>query len=163
MAGPDHTRSKAVHKLVDNVVGAMVAASGEDLPADVFLHYFADGSAFKKIGFAPGGTLEVWKPLADVAGENGGEVWLNSTVRRLTFGSDGLVDGAVVDRDGASVTVRARVVVSDIGPLATVALADAGDLPSGYADEVRRATDPAASLPSTSPARSHWRNSTGSR
>jgi phytoene dehydrogenase-like protein len=136
--------SKTVHKFVDNIVGAMFAASGDDLPADVFLQYFTEGSAFKKIGLAPGGTIEVWKPLADVVTEHGGEVWLNSTVQKLTFGSDGLADGAVIDRDGTSVTVRARVVVSNTGPLATVGLAGAGHLPSGYAEEVRRATDPAA-------------------
>jgi phytoene desaturase len=138
------TRSKTVHKFVDNIVGAMFAASGADLPADVFLHYFAEGSAFKKIGLAPGGTIEVWKPLADVVTEHGGEVWLNSTAAKLTFGPDGLADGAVIDHDGTSATVRAGVVVSDIGPLATVGLAGAGHLPSGYADDVRRATDPAA-------------------
>jgi phytoene dehydrogenase-like protein len=138
------TRNKAIHRLVDNIVGAMFAASGDDLPGEVFLHYFAEGSAFKKIGFAPGGTIEVWKPLADVVVENGGQVWLNSTVRRLTFSPDGRVNGAVIDRAGESVTVTARVVVSDAGPLATVALAGPENLPAGYADEVRRATDPAA-------------------
>jgi phytoene dehydrogenase-like protein len=138
------TRSKTVHKLVDNVVGAMFAASGEDLPADVFLHYFAQGSAFKKIGFAPGGTIEVWKPLADAVVENGGQVWLNSTVKQLTIGAHGQVDGAIVERDGEHLTVRAKVVVSDIGPLATVALAGADNLPPGYADRVARATDPSA-------------------
>jgi phytoene dehydrogenase-like protein len=138
------TRSKTIHGFVDNITGAMFAASGDDLPADVFLHYFAEGSAFKKIGLAPGGTIEVWKPLAEVVTENGGEVWLDSTVRQLTFGSDGLVSGAVIDRDGASVTVRAQVAVSDIGPLATVGLAGAEHLPDGYPDAVRRASDPAA-------------------
>jgi phytoene dehydrogenase-like protein len=138
------TRNKAVHKLVDNVVGAMFAASGDDLPADVFLHYFVNGSAFKTIGLAPGGTIEVWKPLADVVTENGGQVWLNSTVSKLTIGHDGLVDGAIVERDGASVVVRARMVVSDVGPLATVALAGEDNLPPGYTQDVRRVTDPSA-------------------
>lgn len=138
------TRNKSVHKLVNNVVGAMFAASGDDLPADVFVDYFAEGSAFKKIGFAPGGTIEVWKPLADVIVENGGEVWLNSTVRSLTFGTDNLVNGAVIDHGGTPVTVQAPVVVSNTGPLATAELAGVENLPSGYLDEVRHATDPAA-------------------
>jgi phytoene dehydrogenase-like protein len=138
------TRSKTIHKFVDNMTGAMFAASGEDLPADVFLYYFAKGSAFKKIGLAPGGTIEVWQPLADVVTENGGEVWLNSTVRQLTFGPDGLVNGAVIDRAGTTVTVRARVAVSNAGPLATVGLIDPARLPGGYPEQVRRATDPAA-------------------
>jgi phytoene dehydrogenase-like protein len=138
------TRNKLIHGFVGNMTGAMFAAHGDDLPADVFLYYFTEGSAFKKIGLAPGGTIEVWKPLADVVTEHGGEVWLNSTVRELTFGPDGLVNGAVIDRDGKPVTVRARVAVSNAGPLATVGLAGAGHLPDGYPERVRKATDPAA-------------------
>jgi phytoene dehydrogenase-like protein len=138
------TRSKTIHRLVGNVVRAMFAASGDDLPADVFLHYFTKGSAFKKIGFAPGGTIEVWKRLAAVVEAAGGEVWLNSTVKKLTFSSDGLIDGAEIDHAGESVTVSTRIVVSNAGPLATVELVGAENLPDGYGSSVAKATDPSA-------------------
>jgi len=138
------TRSKRIHKLVDNVNGAMFAACNGDLPADVFLHYFSKKSSFKKIGLAPGGTIEVWKPLVSVVEAGGGEVWLNSSVTRLTFSPDGLVSGAEIDHNGSPVAISARVVVSNVGPLATVKLAGAENFPKGYAESVTKATDPAA-------------------
>lgn len=138
------TRSKTIHRLMDNVVGAMFAASGNDLPADVFLHYFTKGSAFKQIGFAPGGTIEVWKPLVAVIEAAGGEVWLNSRVKKLTLSPDGQIDGAQIDRAGVTVTVSTRVAVSNAGPLATVELVGAENLPDGYAHSVAQATDPSA-------------------
>lgn len=138
------TTNRSIHTMVDNVLGAMFAARGDDLPADVFLHYFTNGSSFKKIGLAPGGTIEVWKPLVSIIEANGGEVWLNSTVTKLTFSAEGLVDGAEIDRAGEPVTVSTRFAVSNAGPLATVKLAGAENFPEGYADSVTKATDPAA-------------------
>lgn len=138
------TRNKSVHGLMNNVVGAMFAASTDDFPADVFLHYFTKGTSFKKIGLPPGGTIEVWKPLIGVIKAGGGEVWLNSKVSRLTFSSEGLVNGVVIDRGGRSETVSTRIAVSNVGPLATVKLAGAENFPDGYAEQVEQATSPAA-------------------
>jgi phytoene dehydrogenase-like protein len=141
------THNKRIHNLADNIAGAFFAAAGSDLPAEVFLAYLSKGSAFKKIGFAPGGTIEVWKPFAEYVAERGGQVWLNSTVESLTFAGDGTVSGALIrrdDRNGAQVTVSAGAVISDIGPLATGQLAPPEALPAGYLDDVRAKTDPSA-------------------
>jgi phytoene dehydrogenase-like protein len=53
------TRSSTIHGMVDNVLGAMFAARGDDIPANVLLHYFSKDTSFKKIGFPPGGTIEI--------------------------------------------------------------------------------------------------------
>ena len=138
------TRSKAVHGLIDNTIGAMFAASADDLPADVFLHYFTQDSSFKKIGMPPGGTIEVWKPLAAVIEKAGGEVWLDSAVSRLTFGPEALVNGAIIDRPDGSVNVSCHMAVSNAGPLATVKMGGAENFPAGYAEEIERWSAPAA-------------------
>jgi phytoene dehydrogenase-like protein len=138
------TRNRQVHRLVDNVAGAFFAAAGGDLPAEVFLHYMTEGSAFKKIGYAPGGTVEVWNPLARYVEKAGGEVWLNSPAIRLIPGKDGLISGAEINRQGSKVAVGARVVVSNIGPLNTIRLAGDETFSSAYAEDVERSTDGAA-------------------
>ena len=141
------THNKAIHNLADNIAGAFFAAAGSDLPAEVFLAYLSKGSAFKKIGFAPSGTIEVWKPCADYVAQRGGQVWLSSTVESLTVSQDGTVNGAVVRRDdryGEPITVSAAAVISDIGPLATAQLAPSDALPAGYLEDVRAKTDPSA-------------------
>lgn len=138
------TKSKPVHALVDNVLGGFFAATGQDVPADIFIEYMTNGSAFKNLGFPLGGTIEVWKPLVDAIEARGGEVWLNSNVTQLRFGEDGKVVGAKIDRDGTTTEVQTDVVVSNAGPLNTVRLAGADNLPDGYAAEVERKTDGAA-------------------
>jgi len=139
------TRSKAVHGLIDNTIGAMFAASADDFPADVFVHYFTQDTSFKKIGMPPGGTIEVWKPFISVIEAAGGEIWLNSNVSRLTFGPDGLVDGAIIERHGGrKVNVTCHVAVSNAGPSATVRLGGANKFPRGYAEQIERWSDPAA-------------------
>ncbi|KUI34258.1 hypothetical protein AU194_18110 [Mycobacterium sp. GA-2829] len=138
------SRNRELHNLVDNLVGSIFAASGADLPAEAFLAYMSEGSAFKKVGFAPGGTIEVWKPFAEYVVERGGEVWLNSKVESLTVNTGGTVDGAVIRPREDPVTVSARVVISDIGPLATAELIPQAALPAGYLDEVRENNDPSA-------------------
>jgi phytoene dehydrogenase-like protein len=138
------TRSKAIHGLLDNAIGAMFAANCEIFHADVFLHYFTKDTSFKKFGLPPGGTIEVWKPLVDVVKEKGGEVWLRSTVKQLVFSDDGLVSGVMIERDGTTTLVSCNLVVSNIGPLQTASLADEACFPRGYVQSVRDATNPAA-------------------
>jgi len=138
------TRSRRIHELVDNVCGAFFAGSGEDVPADVFLFCLTKGTSFKSIGFPVGGTIEVWKGLTDYVESKGGEVWLNSAAKQLLFGSNGLVNGAEIDRNGESITVHADVVISNIGPLNTVRVAGAENFPAGYAESVQSATAGAA-------------------
>jgi phytoene dehydrogenase-like protein len=138
------TRSKHIHGLVDNVCGAFFAGAGSDVPADVFLYCLTKGTSFKNIGYTVGGTIEVWKGLAAYIERNGGEVWLNSPVKRLLFGADGLVRGAEIEHDGQIVTVSADVAISNVGPLNTVLLGGAENFPAGYAESVEKATDGAA-------------------
>jgi len=135
------TRNSAVHGLVDNVCGSFFAATGDDLPADVFLHYTSEGSAFKKLGFAPGGTIEVWKPLADYVTSHNGEVWLDSPVTKILVDETGRARGALVRHDGETVRVRADAVVSNVGPAHTVRLAGPVSFPPGYAETVSREAD----------------------
>jgi phytoene desaturase len=138
------TRSKRIHNLVDNVCGAFFAGSGEDVLAEVFLFCLTQGTSFKSIGYTVGGTIEVWKGLSNWIESQGGEVWLNSPVKRLIFGSDGLVSGAEIEHEGQTVSVSVDVVVSNVGPLNTVRIAGAENFPVGYAESVEKATDGAA-------------------
>ncbi|KAJ3533984.1 hypothetical protein NM208_g7745 [Fusarium decemcellulare] len=139
------TSSPTIHNIIDNVLGSMFAARGDVVPAEVLLHYFSKDTSFKKIGLAKGGTIEIWKPLAHYVQNNGGQVWLNSTVSELTFSPDGLVTGALIQReDGSQAQVSSKLTVSNIGPLGTAQLAGLDQLPRGYVDRIERWNNPAA-------------------
>lgn len=138
------TCNKDIHGLVDNVCGAFFAGAGSDVPAEVLLHCLTKGTSFKNIGFTVGGTIEVWKGLTNYVQANGGEIWLNSSVKRLLFDSNGLVCGAEIEHNGEMVIVETKVTISNIGPLNTVRLVNSEHFTVGYAEAVERATAGAA-------------------
>jgi phytoene dehydrogenase-like protein len=138
-----YTRNETVQGVFRNMCASVFAVGSEELPARVFLTYFTRKSAFKKFGFAPDGTIGPMSALADVVPLHGGEVWLNSSVRSIRT-ADGLVTGVEVERDGRSVEVDCRFVVSDVGPAATAELCP--DLPTDYRDEMRAKYRPCAMI-----------------
>jgi phytoene dehydrogenase-like protein len=139
------TRSEAVHGIFRSMCGSVFAVGADELPARVFLTYFSRKSAFKTFGFCPQGTIGIWESLAKTIIAAGGQVWLRSEVRSLIV-ENGLVTGAVIQRDGQAERLGARVVISDAGPAATVRLVGDRNLPPGYTDSVKRADRPCAMI-----------------
>jgi phytoene desaturase len=154
------TRNESVQGIFRNMCASVFAVSSEELPARVFLTYFTRKSAFKRFGFHPEGTIGLWRALAEVVERHGGEVRLNTevvslevvegqarrVVLRSTSGASeaGGVEGAGGEGDGQA--VRARVVVSDIGPAGTVRLVGPEFLGDEYLASVKRADRPAAMI-----------------
>ena len=137
-----YTKNESVHGMFRNMCGSIFAVSSEELPARVFLTYMTRKSAFKRFGFHPEGTIGIWKALAAAIERDGGQVRLSTEVESLET-----IDGAVTEAVLAGgERVRARVVISNIGPAATVRLLGEGALDEDYLAEVKRADRPAAMI-----------------
>jgi phytoene dehydrogenase-like protein len=140
------TRNESVQGIFRNMCGSVFAVSSEELPARVFLTYFTRKSAFKRFGFHPEGTIGLWRALAEVVERHGGEVRLSTEVESLSV-VDGKVTEAVLrSAGGAPEVVRARFVISDIGPAATVRLTGPGAFGDEYLAAVKRSDRPAAMI-----------------
>jgi phytoene dehydrogenase-like protein len=139
------TKNEAVHGIFRSMCGSVFAVGADELPARVFLTYFTRKSAFKTFGFCPQGTIGIWESLAKTILAVGGQVWLRSEVRSLTL-ENGLVTGAVIERDGRAERLRARIVISDAGPAATVRLVGDRNLPPAYTEAVKHADRPCAMI-----------------
>ena len=113
---------------------SMFAVGSEDLPARVFLTYFTRKSAFKRFGFHPEGTIGLWQRPGErhrrpTAARSGCPPSRQDCLRRCA------VTGVQVIRDGETIDRgRARCVVSDIGPAATVKLLGEDNVPADYQD-----------------------------
>ncbi|MFZ2174688.1 MAG: FAD-dependent oxidoreductase [Rhodococcus sp. (in: high G+C Gram-positive bacteria)] len=140
-----YTKNEGVRGIFRNMCGSVFAVSSEELPARVFLTYFTRKSAFKTFGFAPEGTIGIWRSLARAFERDGGQLWLNSEVKSLTM-ADGQVTGAVIVRDGQTVEVGCRFAVSDTGPAATVRLVGSEHLPAEYLETVERGDRPCSMI-----------------
>ena len=140
-----YTKNERVHGIFRNMCASIFAVGSEDLPARVFLTYFTRKSAFKRFGFHPQGTIGLWRGLADVVESHGGEVWLSTTATKIASDGD-RVTGVEVIRAGEKVSVAAPVVVSDVGPAATVKLLGEDNVPADYQDLVKKGDRPTAMI-----------------
>ncbi len=117
-----YTKNEGVRGIFRNMCASIFAVSSDELPARVFLTYFTRKSAFKRFGFHPEGTIGLWQALGTSIEDNSGQIWLSSTVEAITI-VDGAVTGIKVVRDGERRSISAPVVISDVGPAATIRLA----------------------------------------
>jgi phytoene desaturase len=140
-----YTKNERVHGIFRNMCASVFAVGSEDLPARVFLTYFTRKSAFKRFGFHPEGTIGLWHGLADVVQSHGGEVWLSASAGKII--TDGKrVTGVEVIRDGERLSVPTSVVISDVGPAATVKLLGEENVPTEYQDLVKKGDRPTAMI-----------------
>jgi phytoene dehydrogenase-like protein len=140
-----YTKNEGVHGIFRNMCASIFAVGSEDLPARVFLTYFTRKSAFKRFGFHPEGTIGLWRGLASAIEAHGGQVWLSAPVVKIV--SDGAtVTGVQVIRNGETITVNAPLVVSDIGPAATVKLLGEENVPADYQEVVKTGDRPTAMI-----------------
>ncbi len=139
------TKNQTVHRLFRNLCAAIWAANADELPARAFLTYFSFKGAFKRFGFCPRGTIGLWNDLGDAIRARGGEIWLDTPVTRIHV-DGGRATGVDVVRNGQTQRVDARVVISNIGPAATVPLAGEAALSADYVTKVRRVLRPAANI-----------------
>jgi len=140
-----YTKNEGVHGIFRNMCASIFAVGSEDLPARVFLTYFTRKSAFKRFGFHPEGTIGLWRSLAAAIESHGGEVWLSTPVKKILSEGDA-VTGVDVLRNGERVTINAPIVVSDVGPAATVSLLGEENVPADYQDQVKKADRPTAMI-----------------
>ncbi len=140
-----YTKNEGVHGIFRNMCASIFAVGSEDLPARVFLTYFTRKSAFKRFGFHPEGTIGLWKGLAAAVERDGGQVWLSTPVTGIVV-ADGVVTGVEVVCDGVPVTVKAPIVISDVGPAATLGLLAADAVAADYRDLVARGDRPTAMI-----------------
>ena len=140
-----YTKNERVHGIFRNMCASIFAVGSEDLPARVFLTYFTRKSAFKRFGFHPEGTIGLWRGLAGVVESHGGEVWLSTAATRIVS-DGGRVTGIEVSRAGEKVGVTTPVVVSDVGPAATVKLLGEENVPADYQDLVKKGDRPTAMI-----------------
>jgi phytoene desaturase len=140
-----YTNNEGVHGIFRNMCASIFAVGSEDLPARVFLTYFTRKSAFKRFGFHPEGTIGLWRSLAAAIESDGGQVWLSTPVTRI-HSDNGTVTGVEVLRDGQPVTINAPIVVSDVGPVATVSLLGEDYVPADYQKRIKDGDRPTAMI-----------------
>ncbi|CCW18699.1 predicted amine oxidase [Sphingobium indicum BiD32] len=135
------TKNKTVHALFRNFCAALFAANANELPARAFLTYFGVKGAFKRFGFCSRGTIGVWNDLADGIRRRGGEVRLETKAKRIIV-EDGVAVGVIIETGDVETTISTRIVISNAGAMATIALAGEAALGADYVARAKRTIRP---------------------
>lgn len=136
------TSSSYLSGLLRNLTTAIFAAEPADVEAVVVFDYFTRKGALKTYAYHPDGTIGPWQAMTDHFCVNGGTLWLESSAEALTYNESDSVTGARIRRDGNLIDVRAKLVISNSGPLATVEMCPNELLDESYRHEIRQWSNP---------------------
>lgn len=129
----DRRRARpAVRSLARNLTSALYAAEPSDVELTLLFDYVTKPGGMQAYAMHPEGAIGPWSAVACDFTARGGTLWIDSDVRKLTVGADGLVDGALVRRGSEDVAVAVNFAVSNAGPVATADLCPPEALPSDY-------------------------------
>jgi phytoene dehydrogenase-like protein len=140
-----YTSNETVHAIFRNLCAAIFAANADEVPARAFLTYFAIKGAFKRFGFCPRGTIGLWNDLTGGIRSKGGEVWTGAAVTAMHT-ENGRVTALDIEQNGQSRRIEADVVISNIGPSATVRLPGAEAFGKAYIAQAQALPKPAANI-----------------
>jgi phytoene dehydrogenase-like protein len=136
-----YTHNDTVHAIFRNLCAAIFAVNADELPVKAFMTYFLTKGAFRDFGFSPIGTLGLMQGLADAVARDGGSVWCGAAVDRLRVENGIVTSARVGDTD-----IRPKLVISNAGPTATVALCGREHFGPAYLGRMERDLRPTANI-----------------
>lgn len=125
-----HTENERIARAFWALVSPTHFVNDDELPAGKFFAYLKAPKA-SAVGIAPRGPLELMESLRKGIEARGGQVWTQSQVTKIAV-EDGNAVGAAVKRDGESVDIAAKAVISNAGPRKTVELAGTDNFDRWY-------------------------------
>jgi len=130
-----YTQNEVVLGIFQTMVSATMLVNIDELPAQEYFLFIKKLGGYRAFGFCPHGSISLPEALLEVIQQRGGELWTRSSAKRI-LSENGIVCGAIVEKDGKEVEVRTSVVVSNTGPQKTVELAGRENMDKGYLREL---------------------------
>jgi phytoene dehydrogenase-like protein len=140
-----HTDNTELLALFHAITSAVSAVNDFEYPAKHWFAHFSQAATDARVdqfGMLAEGFEAVSRALAQVIRDCGGEVRLNTPVRRILVDGGRATGVEIVGPDGASARIDADLVVSNAGPAGTLALAGESALGADYAALIRRRIKP---------------------
>lgn len=93
-----------------------------EIPAGEYFQFFKVMGGFNRIGFAANGFLTLMQSLANGIRGKGSQILTRCTAKKILV-SDRMAKGVQVEKEGRTIEIGARAVISDAGPQKTVEMA----------------------------------------
>jgi len=115
-----YTDSELAHGFFDTICNTIIAGHTYELPASSVFAFLVRLQGFRDISIPRHGILVEMEKLEKVIKTNG-DVWTNCPAKRIVA-QGGKARGIVVEKDGSELEISGQLVISDVGPKATVGL-----------------------------------------
>lgn len=137
-----YTSNPRIHGIFQATISSLLTVNSHELRADQYFELIKVIAPLR-FGFIEGGSISLWKRMAELIETAGGEVWTGARAERINT-DQGRAGGVRIRKDQQWHDVSAAVVVSNVGPAGTVALIDDADLDPGYRREINEKMTPTA-------------------
>ncbi len=135
-----YTDSELAHGIFDTIVGTLAAAHSYEISASAVFSFFVAMKGFREVAIPPRGNRVNMESLAEVVKTNG-DVWISCPAKRILV-ERGTAKGIVVEKDSQEIEVDGQVIISNLGPKATVALAGPDNFNEDYLKDTRMKLKP---------------------
>jgi len=135
-----YTDSELAHGIFDTIVGTLAAAHSYEIKASAVFQFFVAMKGFREVGIPPRGNRVNMENLAKVVKANG-DVWTNCEAKNIKV-ERGTAKGIVVEKGGQTIEIDSQMVVSNVGPKATVGLVGPDKFPEDYLRDIRMKLKP---------------------
>ncbi len=116
-----YTTNPRIHGLFQSTIASLLTVNSWELPAAEYFKLVRNIAPLR-FGYVEGGSLRLWERMADFVRLRGGEV-VTGCAGTAIVSHSGRVSGATLRLNGRDARIEAPIVVSNLGPHATVALA----------------------------------------
>jgi len=137
-----YTTNPRIHGLFQATIASLLTVNSWELPASEYFKLVRNIAPLR-FGYVTGGSLRLWERMAAFIRAKGGEVLTGCAATQITSAAD-RVSGVVVRQKGRDVPVAAEIVVSNLGPLQTAALAGREHFERSYLAQLDRDVRPTA-------------------
>jgi phytoene dehydrogenase-like protein len=130
-----YTDNEMAHGIFDTIVSTLAAAHSYEISAQAVFSFFVAMKGFRDVGIPARGNRVNMENLAKAVKANG-DVWTNCPAKQIVV-EKGRAKGVVVEKDGGEVEIEAQVVLSNVGPKATVELIGEDNFKEDYLRNLR--------------------------
>jgi phytoene dehydrogenase-like protein len=132
-----YTTNPRIHGLFQATIASLLTVNTWELPASEYFKLVRNIAPLR-FGYVEGGSLRLWERMAEFVRGRGGDVVTSCAATRVHT-LNGCVTGVALRHEGRDVEVTAPVVISNLGPHATVALAGREAFEQSYLAHLDRA------------------------
>ncbi len=123
----EHTRNEDVKKLFQGFCAALMGTNTHEIPAGEFFRFLAYSSRGSRFGMAVNGNAGMMESLAGKIEERGSRILRQTNCREIIVENGAATGVSVMSRELGEVTYKCETVLSNLGPVRTVALAGGRD------------------------------------